>query len=449
MSLLSVNLLSKIEALPEAPCYWVAYSSGLDSHVLLYAMAQIRERLSGSLRAIHVHHGLQSDADQWSQHAIDESQRLSIELTTLKLDLQPAKGESLEAVARDARYQAMSALLGRGDMLLTAQHQNDQAETLLLQLMRGSGPSGLAAMPELAALGEAWLARPLLDVTRAELLNYAQQHELSWIEDGSNADLRFDRNYIRHQLMPLIEQRWPAASSTIARSARHCAEARQLINHLAASDFLQVAIEGESRLSAAALHQLPAPRCRAVLRHWVEVQGFQCPTAAHVDRIMTEVLGAAEDRLPLVAWAGAEVRRFRDQLFIMAPLLSHESSAVFPWMGGSQLSLPSGLGSLHVQMGSEALHVWRQGRIEVRFRRGGERCHRQGEAVSRALKKVFQEQLHIPPWLRDRVPLIYIDDELLAVAGFFICNSFASSAISFRWEVDASIAEQLPKHQNL
>jgi len=447
MSLLSVNLLSKIEALPEAPCYWVAYSGGLDSHVLLYAMTQIRERLRGSLRAIHVHHGLQSEADQWLQHAIDQSQRLNIELTTLKLDLQPAKGESLEAVARDARYQAMGALLNRGDMLLTAQHQNDQAETLLLQLMRGSGPSGLAAMPELAALGEAWLARPLLDVTRAELLGYAQQHSLSWVEDSSNADLRFDRNYIRHQLMPLIEQRWPAASSTMARSARHCAEAQQLINHLAVSDFLQVKVEGESRLSVMALQQLSAPRCRAVLRHWIAMQGFQCPSAVQLDRIVTEVLGAAEDRLPLVAWAGAEMRRFRGQLFLMAPLLSHEPSTVFPWMGGSQLLLPSGLGSLHVQMGGEAL--WRQRRVEVRFRRGGERCHRQGEAVSRSLKKVFQAQLHIPPWLRDRVPLVYIDDELVAVAGFFTCNSFASSAISFRWEVDAPIAEQLPKHQNL
>lgn len=449
MSLLSVNLLSKIEVLPEAPCYWVAYSGGLDSHVLLYAMAQIREQLSGSLRAIHVHHGLQSDADRWLQHAVDESQRLSIELTTLKLNLQPAKGESLEAVARDARYQAMDALLGRGDVLLTAQHKNDQAETLLLQLMRGSGPSGLAAMPELAALGEAWLARPLLDVTRAELLNYAQQHELNWIEDGSNADLRFDRNYIRHQLMPLIEQRWPAASRTLARSARHCAEAQQLINHLAASDFLQVAIDGENRLSVTALRQLPAPRCRAVLRHWIAMQDFQCPSAVQLDRIVTEVLAAAEDRLPLVAWSGAEVRRFRGQLFLMAPLLPHEPSAVVTWIEGSGLSLPSGLGSLHVHLGSETLGVWPQGRVEVRFRQGGERCHRQGEAVSRPLKKIFQEQLHIPPWLRGRVPLIYIDDELVAVADFFLCDAFFSSAISFRWEVDASIAGQLPKQQNL
>ncbi len=449
MSRLSANLLSKIEALPKAPCYWVAYSGGLDSHVLLHTMAQIRERLRGSLRAIHVHHGLQSEADQWLQHAIDESQRLDIELTALKLDLQPAKGESLEAVARDARYQAMGALLGRGDMLLTAQHQNDQAETLLLQLMRGSGPSGLAAMPELVALGEAWLVRPLLDITRAELLNYAQQHKLSWVEDGSNADLRFDRNYIRHQLMPLIERRWPAANSTIARSARHCAEAQQLIDHLAAGDFLQVRVRGNNRLSVTALRQLPVPRCRAVLRHWITMQGFQSPSAVQLERIVTEVLDAAEDRLPLVAWDGAEVRRFRDQLFLMVPLLPHEPSTILAWDDGPLLSLPSGLGLLHVRIGSEALDVWSQGRVEVRFRRGGERCQRQGEAVSRPLKKVFQESLKIPPWLRDRVPLIYINDELAAVADFFLCAGFVSSALYFRWEVGASIAGQLPKCQNL
>jgi len=452
MSSLPASLLSKLQALPKTPCYWVAYSGGLDSHVLLHAMAQIRDQLGCSLQAIHIHHGLQQSADVWLQHAIDESQRLDINITPLKLNLQPAKGESLEAVARDARYKAMRELLGTGDMLLTAQHQNDQAETLLLQLMRGSGLSGLAAMPELAVFGEAWLARPLLEFTRAELLQYAKQHNLNWVEDESNADLRFDRNYIRHQLMPLIEQRWPASSRTLARTARHCAEAQQLIDHLAKADISQVVINDTNTLSVTGLRQLPPPRCRAVLRHWVVTQGFQLPSTAHLDRILKEILAAAEGRTPLVTWRGVELRRFRNQLFIMAPLPQHDPITSLPWEGFSTLQLPTGIGHLNLELSigrGICSNLWQQGDVEVRFRQGGERCRRQGETVSRSLKKIFQEQLSIPPWLRDRVPLVYIDGELAAVAGYFVCEPFAAPAakpsIAPRWETDVSIANQLPK----
>ena len=452
MSFSLASLSTKLRELPEAPCYWVAYSGGLDSHVLLHAMAQLNDQLVGSLRAIHVQHGLQPDAEQWLQHSADESSRLGVALTPLRLTLKPAKGESLEAVAREARYQAMQRLIGPGELLLTAQHQNDQAETLLLQLLRGSGPSGLAAMPELAPFGSGQLARPLLGFTRAELTAYAEQHSLSWIEDGSNTNLRFDRNYIRHQLMPVIEKRWPAYSSTLARSARHCAEAQQLIDQLALADRAEVQGNRSNTLSVAALSQLSPPRCRAVLRHWIEDLGFQLPSTRHLERIVDEVIAAAEDRTPLVAWTGAEVRRFRDRLLVMAPLAQHDPSVTIPWLEGSSLQLPAGLGSLHVDEqvdgGIDPDH-WRQGEVEVRFRQGGERCQCQGETMSRLLKKIFQEILKIPPWLRDRVPLLYIDGELAAVAGFFICESFAASTgqpgIAPRWEADASIAGSLPK----
>lgn len=451
MSFSSAALLAKLQALPETSCYWVAYSGGLDSHVLLHAIAQISDQLNASLRAIHVHHGLQEEADLWLQHAEDVSQRLGVELTSLKLNLQPAKGESIEAVARDARYDAMRALMGAGDVLLTAQHQNDQAETLLLQLMRGSGPSGLAAMPESAALGEAWLVRPLLDFKRAELAVYAKLQDLKWIEDGSNHDLRFDRNYIRHQLIPLIEQRWPASSSTIARSARHCAEAQQLIDQLAIQDHALVQVDGAERLTVIGLRELSPPRCRAVLRHWITVNGFQLPSTIQLDRILDEVLVAADDRAPVVTWAGVEVRRFREQLFIMPPLLQHNAEVTLPWSHLSPLPLPMG-GWLHLkeQVGSGiGLDIWRQGVVDIRFRQGGERCRRQGEQLSRSLKRIFQEVLQIPPWLRDRIPLIYIDGELAAVAGFLICEPFAAPVgqpgIMLNWEMDESIADQLPK----
>jgi tRNA(Ile)-lysidine synthase len=452
MSFSPADLLLKLQALPQAPCYWVAYSGGLDSHVLLHAIAQIKDQLNGSVQTIHVHHGLQEEADSWLEHAEDIARRLDIPLTPLRLNLRPTKGESLEAVARNARYQAMQALMGRGDLLLTAQHQNDQAETLLLQLLRGSGPSGLAAMPEIAAIGEAWLVRPLLDLTRAELTAYAELSGLKWVEDGSNSDLRFDRNYIRHQLMPLIEARWPACSSTMSRSARHCAEAQELIDHLAIQDYSDVQFEGGRQLSVAKIRRLSPSRCRAVIRYWVVKQGFQLPSTVHLDRILGEVLTAAEDRSPIVVWAGAEVRRFQEQLFIMSPLPRHDAAVTLPWSRLSSLQLPTGSGLFYLkeQVGRGiSLDVWQRGVVEVRFRQGGERCRRQGEQVTRSLKRVFQEVLQISPWLRDRIPLIYIDGELAAVADFFICESFAAAvgqvAVMPCWEADASIAHQLPK----
>ncbi|MCF6281715.1 MAG: tRNA lysidine(34) synthetase TilS [Candidatus Polarisedimenticolaceae bacterium] len=452
MAFSPAGLLSTLQALPDPPCYWVAYSGGLDSHVLLHAMAQISGHLSGSIQAIHVHHGLQTEADLWQQHAMEVSRHLGIELTPLRLNLQPVKGESLEAVARDARYRAIQTVVGAGDLVLTAQHQNDQAETLLLQLMRGSGPSGLAAMPALAPFNEAWLARPLLAFTRAELTAYAEQHGLCWIEDGSNADLRFDRNYIRHQLMPLIEQRWPACSATMARSARHCAEAQQLIGHLALQDYVQVQCGEAGKLSVVALNRLSPPRCRAVLRHWIERGGFRLPSTVQLDRIITEVLVAAEDRAPLVVWAGAEVHRFRDRLSISSPLPVHDPAATLAWSAVTALQLPAGLGVLSVEARMErgiCADLWRHGSIEVRFRQGGERCRRQGEKVSRSLKRIFQEVLQIPPWLRDRVPLIYINGELAAVAGYFVCEPFVVSpgepGMNVCWEADVSIASQLAK----
>ena len=451
MSLSPADLFSKLQALPETPCYWVAYSGGLDSHVLLHAMAQIRDQLKGSLRAVHIDHGLQPEAETWLQHATEQSRLLGIKLTTLKLELKPIKGESLEATAREARYQAMRSLISANEMVVTAQHQNDQAETLLLQLMRGSGPSGLASMPESAPFGDGLLARPLLNFTRTELAAYAKQHSLNWVEDSSNSDLRFDRNFIRHQLMPLIKQRWPACNTTLSRSARHCAEAQQLINQLAMADLQQLESKNIATLSVTGLKQLPPPRCRAALRYWIEEQGFQLPSTKKLDRIMDEVLSAAEDRTPLVVWPGVEIRRFRDQLFALKPLAKHNATIRIPWLQGRQLQLPEGLGQLHIEQATEdAINpdLWQQGEIEIRFRQGGERCQYQNETITRSLKRVFQERLKTPPWLRDRVPLIYIDGELAAVADYFVCKPFTATGqpgIKLRWEADASIADYLPK----
>lgn len=199
----------------------VGYSGGLDSHVLLHGLAMHRPYwLTQKLEAIYVDHGLQTASAVWGEHCAEVCRDLNMPFRVLKIDARPVPGESPEAAARRARYAALAAELGFDSALLTAHHRDDQAETLLLQLLRGAGPYGLAAMPAVSRLGQGRLLRPFLEVDRAELLAYAGKHGLRWIEDASNTDTGFDRNYLRHRVLPLLRERWPAVNRTLSRSAR-------------------------------------------------------------------------------------------------------------------------------------------------------------------------------------------------------------------------------------
>ncbi len=427
MAFTPAHLLQILNELPPPRRYLIALSGGCDSIVLLHAMAAIRdELLPAELVAVHINHGLQPDAPAWAAHCAQVSRQLGIELIQIALDLQVAKGESLEAAARDARYRAIKAETAVGDMLLTAQHQDDQAETLLLQLLRGSGPGGLASMPQCTAFGAGFHARPLLVFTRKQLHQYAVGQGLLWIEDRSNQDLRFDRNFLRQEIMPLLAQRWPAISQTLARSARHCAEAQQLIDNLIIDEIKKVE-QPEGRLSVQGLTALPAPQCRAVLRAWIQREGFQLPDTRHLDRIQKEVLQAAHDRNPLVGWAGCELRRYREQLFLMPPLTPHDPDTVLSWDGETPLQLPANLGLLTTGRGDHGVDPakWQNGNIEIRFRQGGERCQLAGRNHTHSLKNLLQER-GVPPWERSRIPLVFIDNQLAAVADLWVCEPFAA-----------------------
>ncbi len=425
MAFTPTHLLRALKELPPPRRYLIALSGGCDSVVLLHAMAAIRGELPAGLLAIHVDHGLQEDAGRWAAHCETLTQQLGIELLQITLKLQPARGESLEAMARDARYSAIQAKMTAGDMLLTAQHQDDQAETVLLQLLRGSGPGGLAAMPRCSTFGAGFHARPLLGFRRGQLRQYALAQKLRWIEDPSNRDLRFDRNYLREEVMPRLARRWPALSRTLARSAQHCAEAQQLIDGMAAEASRKAALPG-GRLSVQELTALPAAQCRALLRSWIRQRGFPLPDTRHLERIRKEVLHAAPDRNPQVGWAGCELRRYRGQLFLMPPLTPHDPHCILNWDGERPLPLPANLGLLTTGKAEQGIdpEKWQNGRIEIRFRQGGERCRPVGQKHSRSLKKLFQES-GIPPWERMRTPLVFIDGQLAAVPGLWICEPFA------------------------
>jgi tRNA(Ile)-lysidine synthase len=417
----------------------LALSGGLDSCVLLHLLVSLRDALPWSLQAIHINHGLQVLADLWQAHCETLCEHYQVPLQLVQLSLSPAPGESVEAVAREARYRALAEHMAPGDLLLTAQHQGDQAETLLLQLLRGSGPAGLAAMPALNRFYAGWQARPLLDIPRVAIEAYARQHRLSWEEDHSNRDLRFDRNYLRHKVMPLLTERWPAAGATLSRAARLSGEMLTLAREAAAEDLAQARQEEGDALSLKMLRRFHSIRLRNLLRHWIIESGAPLPSSRKLQRIEREAVNGRRDANPLIAWGGWEVRRFRDALYLGQALPPFEAPASLSWNQEASLLLPGGLGRLSVERGSGGIAPdrWSGACVEVRFRRGGERCIPAGQAHHRSLKKLLQEW-GVPTWQRPRLPLVFLDGELAAIPGYLVCHPFAASADSesvlIRWD---------------
>lgn len=439
-SLSPAPLNGLLAAHPQARRLVVAYSGGLDSHALLHLLATHRESWPGrTLAAVYVDHGLQAHSAGWGEHCAHVCRELAIPFRALRIDARPASGESPEAAARRARYAALAAELGAEDALLTAHHRDDQAETLLLQLLRGAGPHGLAGMPAATRLGQGWLLRPLLEIDRAELLAYARAHRLRWIEDASNADTGFDRNYLRQRILPLLRERWPATNRTLARSARLCAETAGWLDAEAAADLARVATTHPDGLRIPALRELSELRQRNVLRHWLRQRGLPTPDSRHLSHILRDALTAARDRQPCVRWPGGEARRYRDILYAMPPRSPHDPRRVFPWRpevsGHPPLDLP-GLGRLRLRrtVGEGLRAATLNGAaLTVRFRQGGERFHPAGRPRSQALKKLLQE-VGIPPWERERLPLLYRDQTLLAVVGLGIATDQAAGPGETGWQ---------------
>jgi tRNA(Ile)-lysidine synthase len=410
------QIVRALEPLGDAPRVWVACSGGLDSTALLHAAASVRERLPGRLRAVHIDHGLHPQSGCWAEHCRIQCESLGVPLITRALALAPVAGESPEAVAREARYRAFVGLLGAGDLLLTAHHQDDQAETLLLALIRGSGVQGLAAMPLVASLGEGRLVRPLLGTPRDAISRYAADHALDWVEDPSNASPAPDRNYLRHRVLPMMRQRWPAVSRTMARSAGHCADAAALADQSAASVLPGLEGQRPGTLSIPALLDLDPALRKSVLRLWLRGRGFLAPDTRHLMRILDEVLVARRDASPLVAWRGCEVRRYRGDLFALRPLPAPPDGRSLPWSAGT-LVLPEPLGQLE-RPASAADRP--PGDRTVRFGVTGLGCRYQRGGRTKPLKGCFQE-LGVPPWIRPYVPLVFAGERLTWVGGVGAC----------------------------
>lgn len=394
---------------------FIALSGGLDSCVLLNLCARLRHALPFEFHAVHVHHGLSCHADQWVQQCAELCNAFQIPFHLHHLDIQLAAGDSLEEQARQWRYQVFKDLLQEQDLLLTAHHQDDQAETVLLQLMRGAGPKGLAAMPSIKHFAKGWHGRPLLHYSRRQLMVYANEHELSWCEDESNENRNFTRNFIRHDVMPVLKSRWPAAESVLARSAAHCAETQTLLEDAAREKLTSVAGSRPNTLSAAKLNAMSAEWQRQLLRVWILQRGFLLPDTDKLLTLQTSVLQSAWDKMPCVQWEGAEIRRHRDDIHIMTPLADDAFTGSWQWDGIAPLALPSG----HV-LSTELINdqlLKKNVSYTVRYRELGETVTL-GKRGRIALKNLFQEW-SVPTWERGRLPLIFCGDQLVQVVGYF------------------------------
>jgi tRNA(Ile)-lysidine synthase len=402
--------LSAIDAAWRETRLCVALSGGLDSTVLLHAMAS----LAGGprVRAIHVDHGLQTQSAAWADACRGLCASAGVPLEVLSLSLAPPAGVSVEAAAREARYAALAARLEADEWLLTAHQRDDQLETVLIQLLRGAGVAGLAAMPARAPFGRGWHVRPLLDVDRAALEAYAKRHGLAWIEDPMNDATRYDRGWLRARVLPAIRERWPAAGATLARSAAHMAEAQQVLAEVAQTDAADLLDDG--RLSVEGLRKLSHGRRINVVRGWLARQKLRPPPAARLAAAMDAFLTSRDDASPLLQWESGEIRRFRGRLYALAPL------APVPAGGASPVDLGPGLGRFALIASREGgLPATAATSASIRFRAGGERLRPHAGRPRKRLKDLCQES-GIVPWMRERLPLVYIGDRLAAVGDLWI-----------------------------
>ncbi len=417
----------------------VAYSGGLDSSVLLRAMVALKP--SQPIVALHVHHGLSAHADAWQQHCQQTCDRLGVSLQVHAVDVRNAGG-GLEEAAREARYRVFESVLQSGDGLLMAHHQDDQAETMLLRLMRGSGPRGLAAMATSRALSQGWLYRPLLELPRQVLEKQARDWSMTWVEDDSNLSQAFDRNYLRHAVLPAIRERWPQFAAQWQQSADWCREADGVVNDVAKLDWQAADWRRErcgSSLSLSVLQQLTPFRRGNVLRYWMQMQGNSMPQRIHLEEVEAQLMAGREDSEAKVSWGQVQLRRYRQRLFCLPLKDGLPQGATFngwtesmaapvepqSWNGATPLAW--GGGRLTLLPVAEGGFRWPDEGFRVACRQGGERCQPHWRQNSQTLKKLLQE-VGLEPWLRQQVPLLYHGQDLAVVGDLWVCRGWLAEA---------------------
>jgi tRNA(Ile)-lysidine synthase len=409
----------------------LALSGGVDSITLLELLAALAPRHPFALDCLHVDHGISPNAAKWARFARAAARRYGLRCTVKKADLAPHRALGLEGAARAARYALLAAL--PADFVALAQHEDDQAETVLLQLARGAGPAGLAGMPAVrpqpgrGRRAPPALFRPLLGATRAEIEAFARDQGLTWVEDESNADTRRARSLVRHRILPLLREINPRASANLARSATLMAEANDVVLAVAADDAAGAAVDGQ--LAVSVLAALPRARAKNVLRLALMQAGVAAPDSVRLEEALRQLLDARADAAVRVVVGEAEIRRFRGCVWVVRRTADVPVGFRARWPGGRTWPIPELGGALHLKRTTGrglAVAAVRSGRLEVRLRRGGERLRTDTHRPRRALKALLQES-GVPPWERERLPLLYCGGELAWVEGIGVAAALRAA----------------------
>lgn len=424
------TLIAPVRKLPAYRRLYVALSGGLDSTLLLHLTAQCHT----GVKAVHINHQLQANAGETEAFCQHLCARLGVPLSVqpVSVKLGSGPGEGLEEAARQVRYQAFEALLETGDLLLMAHHGDDQAETVLFRMFRGSGVAGLAGMPESRPLGAGRLARPLLGFERSELEHHARQAGISWVEDPSNIDQRFDRNFIRLSILPALKKRWPGLNRRLRHSAGACSESERLNRRLA--EIQWHALGGQShRLPVAGLRTLSLAEQKNLIRWWVRRAGHAAPSVSDWSQVLQDLLLAAEDKSPELRAAGYTLRRFQGELYLVPemPELPRAATTLKP-------EQPLEWGEWSLRLEASAAQSSPPPVIRVTTRQGGERLRVHPGSASKSLKNWLQEKA-VPPWERHRLPLVFAGSpghqELVAIGDLWCADRYAGSAPASGWRL--------------
>jgi tRNA(Ile)-lysidine synthase len=425
-----------LPVVPSGSTILLGLSGGVDSAVLLHVLHALAPACGWRLQALHVHHGISPRADEWAKFCADLCARLNVPFQVEQVDIEPLRERGIEAAARELRHAALSRR--RVDFVALAHHLDDQAETMLLQLLRGAGVKGACAMPFIRRKeGAPAQLRPLLDVPRRALVEYAKEHALAWVEDESNADDAYPRNFLRHRVLPILEERFPAYRETLGRSSRHFAEASGLMDELAELDSRGAMQEGG--LEVARLKALNNARAKNLLRYFLHSFGVSMPQEAQLDDMLNQLRHARNDAGVCLDFDGWQMRRFQGRAYVthLKPL---PDSFCVTWNGEEVLDLPGLGGKLYFDCTPGAgirLAQLQRANVTVRPRTGAERLKPGDRRPTRTLRNLLQE-MNMPPWRRERLPLLFCDEALAAVPGVGVDCAFQAgpneAGITLRWE---------------
>ncbi|GAB7229633.1 tRNA lysidine(34) synthetase TilS [Vibrio rotiferianus] len=416
----------------------LAFSGGVDSRLLLELLSRYQQVNSTGnnpikCHAVYVHHGLSSNADDWADKCLMWAEQVGITCSVEQVSLDINSGDSIELLAREARYQVLSKHIQAGDLLLTGQHADDQVETFLLALKRGSGPKGLSSMAESMPFAGGMLVRPLLAIKREQIEAAAKEEGLDWVEDESNQDTRYDRNFLRHRIVPDLSERWPSIHQAVQRSASLCAQQEALLDELLGAVF-ERALKSDLSLSIDELATHSDLVRARLIRMWLAKLNANMPTQVQLNLIWNEVGLAQQDANPKLQLKQGEVRRFQNRLYWVT-----ETADVTTWQSDIQtdtaLVLPERLGELTLNTSSEQATIALPPQPEllrVTFNPEGLSAHPTTRNHSRKLKKLFQEY-NVPSWLRRQIPILMYQNQVVAVAGLFVDRAFSGQDCELIW----------------